>query len=102
MLHSEHPMMQAVLIGVICAMLFLFARYTYDTFKRNKSIVPHVAIIVGALSNVWDRIVYPGVVDFIVVSAYGWQFPTFNIADVAIVLGVTTLFLSESEFFKYN
>lgn len=41
----------------------------------------------GALSNVLDRFLYSGVVDFIVLHYHGWQWPTFNVADAAICCG---------------
>lgn len=102
MLHSENPLVRLLLMGAIGVIVALFARYTYDSYTRGKSILPHSMIIAGALSNLWDRVWYPGVIDFIVLSAYGFQFPTFNCADASIVVGVAILFLSESEFFSHE
>ena len=48
----------------------------------------------GALGNIIDRIVYGRVTDFVVwgrVGAYEW--PTFNIADAALVIGVIGLLI---------
>jgi signal peptidase II len=49
------------------------------------------AIMGGALGNVADRIRYGAVVDFIDAHAVGLHWPTFNMADVFIVSGVTGL-----------
>lgn len=51
-------------------------------------------IIGGALGNVVDRLNYGAVVDFIQVhyAAY-WVFPTFNVADSAITIGVALILL---------
>jgi signal peptidase II len=49
-------------------------------------------VLGGALGNLVDRIRYGHVVDFIAVrvtSSFTW--PTFNIADVAIVVGVALM-----------
>jgi signal peptidase II len=47
----------------------------------------------GAIGNLIDRI-YAGVVtDFVVWKYYAKEWPTFNIADVALVVGVGLLFL---------
>ena len=49
-------------------------------------------IAAGALGNLLDRIRSPrGVVDFIDVGVGGWRFWTFNLADVAILLGAVVL-----------
>ena len=63
----------------------------------------HVAgalVIGGAIGNIIDRFVHPGVVDFL--HFHGWLFnfpplhgswPAFNLADSAIVMGVAILVL---------
>lgn len=49
------------------------------------------AIVGGAIGNIWDRIQYGAVADFIHLHAFGWSFWVFNVADSAITLGVLTL-----------
>jgi len=50
-------------------------------------------IIGGAIGNLIDRIVYKGVgvVDFIDIGVSRWRWPTFNVADVAVVIGMVVL-----------
>ncbi len=50
-------------------------------------------IIGGALGNIADRLRLGAVVDFIDAHYAGWHWPTFNMADVAIVCGVGVLIL---------
>lgn len=45
----------------------------------------------GALGNVVDRLRIGAVVDFVDWHYGGWHWPTFNLADVAIVCGVGLL-----------
>ena len=45
---------------------------------------PVYLIIAGAISNIFDRIFYGGVVDYFTLSFI----PTFNVADICIVLGI--------------
>ncbi|MEX0922541.1 MAG: signal peptidase II [Rhodovibrionaceae bacterium] len=45
----------------------------------------------GALGNVIDRMLHPGVVDFLDFHVFGWHWPAFNLADSAIFLGVVLL-----------
>jgi signal peptidase II len=47
----------------------------------------------GAVGNLYDRIVYGQVTDFVVWKWHDKEWPTFNIADVALVVGVLLLFL---------
>jgi signal peptidase II len=51
------------------------------------------AILGGALGNLTDRILYGEVIDFLDLHAAGYTFPTFNIADSCIVVGVAFLIL---------
>ncbi|MGO1120300.1 signal peptidase II [Rhodovibrionaceae bacterium A322] len=50
-------------------------------------------IVGGALGNVVDRILRPGVVDFLDVFVGQWHWPAFNVADSCIVVGVGFLLL---------
>lgn len=55
----------------------------------------------GAIGNFIDRVFRKQVVDFINTYIFGYDFPVFNIADSALVVGVTLLmiqmFLEERE-----
>ena len=46
----------------------------------------------GALGNIYDRVVYGKVTDFILWKVGTHHWPTFNIADAALVIGVIGLF----------
>jgi signal peptidase II len=57
-------------------------------------------ILAGAIGNLWDRIFYHHVRDFIDVHlGMGYHWPTFNIADSLICIGVVLLFC-EALFYK--
>jgi signal peptidase II len=45
----------------------------------------------GAAGNVLDRAANHGVTDFISFHIHGWRWPSFNVADTAIALGVAML-----------
>ena len=51
------------------------------------------AIAGGAIGNVIDRMRFGAVVDFLHFHAGGWSWYVFNVADAAIVCGVTALIL---------
>jgi len=50
-------------------------------------------ILGGALGNVWDRIAYGHVVDFVLLHAGGWHWPAFNVADSAISVGAVIVII---------
>ena len=50
-------------------------------------------ILGGALGNVWDRILYGHVVDFLDFHLGDWHFAIFNTADSAITIGAFMLIL---------
>ena len=61
--------------------------------NQNKSLLcGGLALILGgALGNLYDRLAYGHVVDFLDVHAANWHWPAFNIADSAITLGAGIL-----------
>ncbi len=50
-------------------------------------------ILGGAIGNLWDRLQYGYVVDFISVHYDTWYFPTFNVADSAVSVGAALMIL---------
>lgn len=93
---------QLMLIG---ALTFAIGAWLVVQFKRTTHTFPAVclgAILGGAAGNLIDRLCRGAVVDFIdfyvhhlrlpFYSREDWHWPTFNIADSFIVLGVIGLF----------
>lgn len=50
-------------------------------------------LVGGAIGNLYDRIMYGFVVDFFLFRFGSFDFPVFNVADIAIDLGVFMLFV---------
>ena len=76
-----------VLLGV------LFKQATNRDFLRVSSIS---LVVSGAVGNLWDRVRWDrGVVDFLGPIDLGfWNFPIFNVADMAITCGAVLLAIS--------
>lgn len=54
----------------------------------------YALVLGGALGNLFDRLYHGFVVDFFDVDLGFWRYPTFNIADSAICIGVLLLIIS--------
>jgi signal peptidase II len=89
--HSTNTMVFGVLTTCITLIIGMLMVYTIRRWYAGYMIFGEVLTISGALSNLIDRIIYGGVIDFIVVSAGSWVWPVFNIADCCIVLGIAMM-----------
>ncbi|MCB1615315.1 MAG: signal peptidase II, partial [Pseudomonadales bacterium] len=50
-------------------------------------------VLAGALGNLYDRVFYGYVVDFVDIYYRQWHWPAFNLADSVICLGAALLLL---------
>lgn len=78
----------------ICIMLVVafFGLYTYKQhIVQVKPIGFEMLVIGGALSNIIDRFIYGGVLDFIDFYYGSWHFATFNLADAFVFVGMVGL-----------
>lgn len=81
-----HDKWELIVLLVATALMFLVG-YMVQQIQLKRLMLAEICILAGAVSNVLDRFLYGGVVDFIAVTIFGWQFPIFNIADIAICCG---------------
>lgn len=93
-LFDTHNALLFLLVSLSIALVTLCVGYhAYHLYRHNFSITGHVLILVGSLSNIIDRIYYGGVIDFILLSYKHYSWPVFNVADMAIVMGVIIIML---------
>ena len=57
-------------------------------------------ILGGSLGNLFDRVYYRAVTDFIDLNYAGYHWFIFNVADIFITIGIICLILSEFIFYK--
>jgi signal peptidase II len=85
-----------ILIGISSLVMCFVAGALWMGSVANASLL-HVlglgSILGGAVGNLYDRIAYGTVTDFIEVFHQSWSFPAFNVADSAITLGAALLFI---------
>ena len=87
-LHSESDSIFIGVSVVIACITAIVGWHAYYQYMRGRLIIGEVCVIAGSFSNLIDRAVYCGVIDFIVFSYNNFSWPVFNVADAVIVLGV--------------
>lgn len=74
--------------------LLLFNWYLSKSKQYRKlEVISYGLLMGGILGNFIDRVVHSAVIDFFDFNLFGYRFPTFNIADIAIVVGVFLFFI---------
>jgi len=78
----------SVIIGLVITAIFAYVIINYKQLKTIE-LIGFSGILLGAISNLIDRLKYGFVIDYFDLK---W-FTIFNLADVLISLGSTTLFI---------
>src|SRR5580698_3075001 len=82
----------ALLIGFsVVAMVVVLVLLWKQTRALTITGIALSLILGGAVGNLWDRIARGRVVDFLLVYVKQYQWPVFNLADSAIVVGACLL-----------
>ena len=93
----ENAPPNAVRIGLIAfsvvAAIVVFALLWFTGRTLSLSSVALALILGGALGNLYDRVRFHHVVDFLAVRIYHYNWPDFNVADSCIVIGACLLLL---------
>lgn len=80
------------IVGIVAVIaIALMVRQTRD--QQTRLIVALGLVAGGAVGNVIDRVLFGRVTDFVVWRYYQHEWPTFNLADAALCVGVGLLFL---------
>lgn len=82
---------RAFFIGVAVVASVVIVRLLHKHQGEKLFCLGLALILGGALGNLWDRVVLGHVVDFLLLHAYGYHWPAFNIADSAITGGAGLL-----------
>jgi len=90
LLGNESPSLRITFFVAISlvAVGFILSLYRRTTLEQKALTWGLPLVLGGALGNLVDRIRYGHVIDFIEVHLGSYQWPTFNVADIAIVVGV--------------
>lgn len=81
--------------ALVMCVTVLFGAYMLKRIHNHESWFFEVCVFTGAISNIVDRFVYKGVVDFIELHYASWYWPTFNVADICVVIGVVGILIKQ-------
>ncbi|WP_010298520.1 signal peptidase II [Candidatus Odyssella thessalonicensis] len=92
MLHADSPYGVYALLTLAVILSFLVGNWLWHAENKIQSICFGM-ILGGALGNIYDRVAYGAVVDFLDFHVLGYHWYTFNIADCGIVIGAILLLI---------
>jgi signal peptidase II len=78
-----------ILIAVV--LVYILLRYSFPLTKMAALSL----LIAGAFGNIYDRFAYGNVVDFLDFYWGGYHWPAFNVADIAVCVGIGLWLLAE-------
>ena len=91
---STGPWKTGLLIGFSAIALVVVLVLLWKNHHAHVATGVGLSLIMGgALGNLWDRVVSGRVVDFLLFYVKRYQWPVFNLADSAIVVGAGLLVL---------
>lgn len=86
---SDQGGWQRYFLVVISLLAVIYIPWLINQYKKNMLIVIGLLLILGgAIGNLYDRISYGYVIDFIYFHIAEFYWPAFNVADSAISIGV--------------
>jgi signal peptidase II len=94
MAHHEAGRLVFLLIplAIIAGLIYYLIAYRSSLWSR----LSLVFVLAGAIGNMYDRIFYGHVVDFVDVRLYGtYHWPAFNVADSSITFGIALWLFSQ-------
>lgn len=88
---GQRVMLAAIALVISAVIVYMLYRNNRSQKLENLSLS---MILGGALGNLFDRLYHGFVVDFLDVNFGHWHYPTFNIADCAICVGIGLFIIS--------
>ena len=95
---------ETVIYQVISLVIFIISIVIIFMIVNSEGLKKYSLILIlgGAIGNLFDRIYYSAVPDFIDLHINGFHWFIFNLADIFITIGVICLILDEIIFYKKN
>ena len=88
----------------IIAILWLQKCIYQETSWNYIKILSFGFVLSGIVGNLIDRLLYMAVTDYLDFNIFGYNFPVFNFADIAIVVGISIIMIDEvrREVYEYR
>lgn len=81
-----------IIISIIC-LIFLKNYIKKINDPTTLTIISLGIMIGGILGNLFDRLIYKSVIDYLSFTFFNYNFPIFNFADIGITMGALLLVL---------
>ncbi|MEI6613630.1 MAG: signal peptidase II [Chrysiogenales bacterium] len=92
--HSNKLIPVAITVLAIAALLIVSYFFLRTPGSYRLELTAYTLILGGALGNIIDRLRLGYVIDFLDMFVKSWHWPTYNVADSCITIGVLLLALS--------
>ncbi len=86
----------ATIFLIFISFLFFYFLLKYIQEEKDWNWIKTISfgmLLSGVIGNLFDRILYHGVTDYLDFHIFGYSFPIFNLADIFIVVGVFLLII---------
>jgi signal peptidase II len=95
MLNDASPLVKELLLPLFSAIavVVIFVLFWRQSEGATRLRYALALILTGAVGNLYDRLVYGYVVDFLDLYVGTWHWPAFNVADSCITIGAGLLLL---------
>lgn len=80
-----------IIIGISIVALALIYHFMYQFIPNKRNNIAFGLVFGGMIGNLMDRWLFGYVRDFLDFKILGYDYPIFNIADIAIVVGIILL-----------
>jgi signal peptidase II len=92
---APEPYRIPLLLGVTVVAFVVLLGYLRETPAERRWIIAALGgVLGGAVGNLYCRVRFGEVIDFLHLHWGGWSWPMFNVADSAITVGVVALLVS--------